>query len=441
MPISLKYPIYIGDEVWYGCFVDGVLSNVKLMLPSEMALAPRCKHPTKPEYGDWKRLYVGPDELYDYVVEQFEALQAMTEADPWFENILTLEALLTGIAVGGILLLTAGAAATLGPELAAAMTALSAELTTIATALHLKTVLNIHNIAMLISEDYRKFWSDFYAELANVSKALGYDAYYLALVFRNSRTLIIDSATAMGYSYDEANMVWLDKFDKYLITFSKNAENYAENPEALFHDLSLYLEKEAVNDKTTFVAKLLTSISEVASVVDVTVRDLILIRDDLDKLIRDLPDNIESQIRPHVDGFFKHFDSFIDNDYYPAQVDLQKKLGLFGIELDKNAENVFKVVKRLAKPADYLLEIDAMDERDRLDQESKIADIVTRPLAAEAAAIQVAAKPSAMELKAIGDAARDRTDLPEWIVPEIKTPLRPPDKKAIPRETWFVGDY
>jgi len=443
MPVTIAYYIPDLDRERHYALWDAHNNRIKV----EIYRPSKLPHPVNEWYWTsigarvWREIHVEPAGLYEYVVDQMNVLYALSTADPWFENVLTLENLLTGIAVGGIMLLTAGAAASLGPELAAAISALSTELTTIATALHLKTVLQIHNVAMLLSEDYRKFWQDFYAELAKVSKALGYDAYYLALVFRNSRSLIIDSATAMGMSYDEANMVWLDKFDKYLVTFSKNAEKYADNPEALFHDIEQYLEKDVVNNKTTFVAKLVTSISEVALVADATVKDLIIIRKDIDTLIRDLPDNISAQILPHVDRFFTGFDDFINDAYYPFKLDLEDRLKLFGIELGKGSENIVQMLKRLSKPADYLLEIDAMPDKYRLDQEAKITELVTRSLVAESAAVQVIANPIYMELKAIGEALRVTTELPEWSVPEIPTPSRPAGVPVEPRITWFVGDY
>lgn len=311
----------------------------------------------------------------------------------------------------------------------------------IANAIHLKTLIKIHQIAYLTSLDYRLWWKSFYDGLSDVSKAMGYDAQFLALLFRNSRQIFIDVNTTMGMSYDEADLIWLEKFSVRLEGFAEHADVFSENPESLFNDLDRWLHEDEVNKKSQFMAGTFVALTTVLETTVKTVEDLIIIREDIDQLVTDLPADIKRGIRPFIENVFESFDSFIDHTYKPSVSSLKDSLKLVGIKLDEDAENVFQLTKRLINPVDYLLEIDDMPLGAKLEQQGKLTELVTRSLHTEADSMVEIAEPTQSELLAIARAKRVPTKLLVGLPPEFPDPITPAGVSPKPRKTWFVGDF
>lgn len=319
--------------------------------------------------------------------------------------------------------------------------AVSAGLTAFAEAIHLTTILDIHNIATLVSSDYRNMMFNVYSEISEVSSALGFYPQFLPLAFRNSRQLVLSSSNLMGRKYDLAQVEWLTTFNSYLTEFNKHAKEYENNPEALFYDLEQLVEKPSMDAGGSTMQTVFVSINDTVKAVKATVADTVTVRDDLNRLISDLPERIRSQIKPYTDPIIRQFDDFITNTYDPAIKEFQSLLDRFSDLQKKNLSDIDDVVERLAKPGDYLLEIDSLLEADRLDQEGKIAEISTRRFRTDVDELAKEAVPISMQLTKLKALLEEKRIPPIWKVAEMEKPFRPAGVKAARRATWFVGDY
>ncbi|GAI32621.1 unnamed protein product, partial [marine sediment metagenome] len=88
-------------------------------------------------------------------------------------------------------------------------------------AIHFTTLLQVHQIAYILSGDYREMMSHVYNEIAEVSGALGLGSGYLILLHRNARNVILDVSGMMGRSYDVAEITWLQQYSDYLKKFNE----------------------------------------------------------------------------------------------------------------------------------------------------------------------------------------------------------------------------
>lgn len=319
--------------------------------------------------------------------------------------------------------------------------AVSAGFAAFAEAIYLKEIMEAHTIAMLVSSDYRGMMYDVYSEISAVSSALGFYPQFLALAFRNSRQLVLSSSNLMGRKYDLAQIEWLTTFNDYLTEFNKHAKEYENNPEALFNDLEQLVEKPVVDASGATMQTVFVSISDTLKAVEATVRDTVTVRDDLDRLIYDLPESIRSQIKPYTDPIIKQFDDFVTKTYDPSIKLFNSLLDKFNDLQGKNRADLNDVVERLANPGDYLLEIDSLLDADRLDQEGKIAEISTRRFRTDVDALAEKAVPISMQLKQLKELLAVKRPPPIWKVEEMEKPFRPAGVKAKERRTWFIGEY
>lgn len=314
-------------------------------------------------------------------------------------------------------------------------------LKTVAEKIHLSTIIAVNRILMFTSHDYREMMKGFYEGISEVSKVMGYSTYFLAMLFRNSRMLVMDSLTTMGVSYDESELVWLDRFDKFLVSFSNKAYSYVDDPEQLFFDIESQLESDLLTKKAGFISSLGITITGMISTIDSTIMDINLVKKDFERLVDDLPDEILKQIKTPLEDAFEAYDIFLREKYNPLFKRAEEGLNLLGMKIDKEVDNIFQITGRLLHPIDYLLEIDTMTDAEKADQEEKLNELITRRLGKEASDLVEVASPTFMDLKAVGEEGIVPTTIPPWSIPEIETPVTPAGETAAPRETWNVGDY
>lgn len=326
-------------------------------------------------------------------------------------------------------------------SLTAFMDVMGAGFSAFLTAIHYSTLLGIHKIAFLVSPAYREIMRQVYGELGRVSDALGYGPYTLLLLMQNSRNLVLDVSTTLGMEYDLAEVQWLSSFQEYLKSFSGAAYKYRDNPEALLYDLTRWIEKDALNAKGSYMGSLTRTVDGLVRNIESFVGDVTKIRDDIDKLVSDLPENIRSEIEPAIEPYIRRFDDFITETYDPYRHEIDSILSTMRTHQDELNNRTDEIVDRLKKPADYLLEIDLMSEEDRLDQERKAGELSNREYYRQVDAFVPLSEPVSAELEKIREALEVAVPVPIGFPEEVEGPQRPKGVKAAVRKTWYVGDF
>jgi len=308
-------------------------------------------------------------------------------------------------------------------------------------AIHFDTLIKIHKVAWLVSEDYRIVMRGIYSELSAISQALGFGPYYLTLLLQNVRMLVLDVASTFGMKADLAEVQWLTTMQGYLGRFAKATTRYANNPEAIFFDLNRWVEKDLVDKKGEFMQGLILTVERATEAVGGVIENVVVIRNDIDRLVLDLPENIRSQVEPLVRPYLKEFDDFILTTYDPYKKQLDNIISNVKAIQDQQVNNMGLLVDRLKKPGDYLSEIDRLEPWERVSQERKIGDISTRQYTRDVSELVEKGKPVSAELAKIREALKLVTLVPLGFPEEIEAPIRSSKVKATPRKTWFIGDY
>ena len=308
-------------------------------------------------------------------------------------------------------------------------------------AIHFSTLLAIHQVAYLVSDDYRILITSIYNDIAAVSGQLGLGTAFLLLAHRNARNIVLDASTMMGHSYDLAEITWLNQYVDYLKKFNIHAINYQNNPGAILHDIDEWVIKPATDFKAGIVSNLLTSIDAAAQIITETVNDITTLRNDFGQFLSDLPAQIRDKITPYVDDIFNKYDTWIRDDYKPTLAQFDNILDILGRQQIEQQSTMSDLVARLLHPADYLREIDKLPPDEREEQERALYELTTRPLAREIEETTTIAENVSFDLLKMIEALGAPYKPPAWLIPEVTVPGRPPGAPIVKRKTWFVGDF
>jgi len=309
------------------------------------------------------------------------------------------------------------------------------------TAIQFDIWMGVHRIAYMVSADYRIMIGKVYSEISRVSYALGLGPWFLLHAFQNVRTLVLHTSAAFGREYDMAQAEWLSTSMEYLKVFQERAYKYKDNPYAFFYDMEQLVERPSIDAAGAGSAALFISIDKLVTGVENVVNTTVTLRDDIDRLVKQLPETIRSQLDPMIQPYIQKFDTFKTENYDPTIT----KFNLIFTEvkgLQTTAkENMGRLVDRLKKPGDYISEIDGFDEGERFRQEDQVSDIATRPLGRDLELIAPHVAPVSAELERIRIALEYVSLEPLSMPYEVIGPGRPAGVPATIRETWFIGDY
>jgi len=318
---------------------------------------------------------------------------------------------------------------------------ISAAFSSFLTAIHFETILAINDIAFLVSEDYRQMMTGVFSEISEVSAALGFVPQFLALAIQNTRTVVLDVSSMLGMTYDLSQVQWLQTFQGYLKQFNDRAETYKNNPAKLFDDLGQLVEKPFIDTKAHYMRDVIKTIDSTIHAIDGAVRAIVKVRDDLDKLVADLPESIRKEVKPYTDKLTQQFDDFLSDVYYPKLSDINGILNILSNTQSEAQKKIGSILDRIKNPGRYLREIDSMSETERTATEEYLNDVVSRPMQADTEAIVSVSGEIEEGLKKLSELLGKRYPAPAYEIPEITAPSRPAGAPATPRETWNVGDF
>lgn len=323
----------------------------------------------------------------------------------------------------------------------ASMSLLAEGFATFLSAIHFKTLLAVHLMALQTSEDYRKAVMGIYNQVSLISSAMGFNAQFLNLAFQNTRAIILDASSALGRSYDIAQITWLNTYSNLLERFSTLTEKFKNSPGDLFLWLSHWYERPALNAKANGVKATLGGLNGALKSVTKIFQDVQTVRNDLEQFVHDLPQSIRKEILPKFKEITKTFDTFIDETYKPSIKTLENITETLQINQDNAVKQLNEITSRIRYPGDYLLEIERLTGEVKTDQENKIADLATRRYGREVEKFSPAFATTIGELSSIK--ALQHRPLKDLIprLKERKTPVTPAGKPPEPRKTWNVGDY
>jgi len=380
------------------------------------------------------------------------ALAAITAAMVWVSSVVV--GVVTGVLTGvGLIsgLTAANFLTTVGllnvtsvmtfAYVASFVASLTAMFSTFLTAIHFQTLKQIHDIAYILSVEYRGMMNRVYAQISKVSADLGLGPYTLMLIIENTRSVVASASAFMGRNFDLFEVSWLKQFHGAMEKMNLKMNSYRQNPGELIYDMDVWITKPTIDSASRFNLIILSTVEKITEGLEELTNRAMSIRSDLEQFVHDLPQELREEIEPRFKELSKYMDDFIHNKYAPKMALLNQSMSVLKTRQDKSKADISSVVDRLLRPGDYLHEIDAMEETTRLEQENKVAELATRPSRRAGDALSDYNAPAWAMLLKLQAALGLKLEPVGWHVAEKIDPGRPAMAEVAPRLTWFVGDY
>ncbi len=307
--------------------------------------------------------------------------------------------------------------------------------------IHFSTIMAIHSLAYMVSEDYRLMMSKIWTQIAQVSKQLGLGAAFLSLALHNARSVVLDVSSRIGMKYDLAELAWLQEFNGFLSNFAKDTKRYMNEPGLVFWDIDQWIIKKQIDRGGGYAQVIWTSIETGIKGLKEMFEEVTEFKTGLETLVGYMPSFIRKEIQPELDKVTRYVDDFVDKHYQPSMDLLDNSIRILQGRQQTTVKSIDGIVNRLIRPADYLHEIDSLPDDARFEQEKSLAEITTRDSRADANETIEATNQTWLGLMKVRKALAVPVDKVAWDIPEAPNPGRPALATILPRLTWNVGDF
>lgn len=290
--------------------------------------------------------------------------------------------------------------------------------------IHFKTLKTIHDIAYIVSADYREYVNKIYGKIAEFSQAISGDAFYAVQLLQNARAVVLSTSSMLGRPYDLGEVTWIHEFENILTKVQQQAEVYKENPYELINDLNDVVMKPSYDLQGEVWSGIFETIDVTIKILDRNADNIARVTKDFQKLVADLPESLRNQVSASVMDAIHHVDQFMVQEYQPTITKIQGALNVVQRDKVHTDSNLKGLVDRLKNPADYLREIDNQGKSEQLKSFELIADYSTRIYRQPVEAWREFAEPYTADFMKVKEIVEKPKIEPEWTVKEEPLPSK-----------------
>lgn len=308
-------------------------------------------------------------------------------------------------------------------------------------AIHFKVLLQVHQVAYLVSGDYRSMLSGVMNNIAQVSEALGYGSAFMYTMLRDSRIMVMDVSSMLGNKYDMAEITWMSSLSEYMKSMKDKMQEYKDRPEAFIWDLDNSLGRTVLDLKGETMRTVWGTLEAITAGAKTLAEGVTVLKTDLARLVSNLPEVISQHFKPELDKAFRKIDDFMRLTYDPAMKAIDAALGAVGVEINKRKAEIGEIAKRLARPGEYIREVEELDDWSRMQDEASFADVSTRAERRKLEAFNEGIK--AVQDEFARKIIEEELPKPPPIPSKMKEGIPPMPKKTAPKKykSAFVGEY
>lgn len=323
---------------------------------------------------------------------------------------------------------------------AAIETVLSA-VKTFTTAIHLKTLLQVHQLAYFASSSYRSSIQNLYKEIGKYGDAIKTGSGFVLLAMQNSRNIVLDASTMLGRPYDLGQVAWLGELDGWLTTLNKAGDKYYKNPELFLLDLEEALIKPSMETKSKAMQFVYSTLENAASIIDASVKNIDKLAGDIVKLANDLPKQLKGEWVKDINKVDADWKNFRDKSYYPVVKDFDKLLNSHYTTLVDHKDKLQTLAQRLLYPGDYINELNSKSDEVRRSQVAKINNVIFQNIDQAVKSDTQTDNTIQTGLSSINDALSTEIEKPSWEYKEQEGAVFDAGQQSTNIPTWYQGDY
>lgn len=246
--------------------------------------------------------------------------------------------------------------------------------------IHFSTIIGIHQIAVLVSDDYRDIMRKVWGEVSKVSKAMFGTAEFMHTILLNTRAIVLDVATSTGQTYDLAEITWIEQEVDILKKIQYRTQKYSEHPEKLLEDINSDILKPFLDFKGQVVQTILSSVDGLGQSVAAISETIDSFPASIQAIKDTIPDSIKKIAEPYVSKVETAFADWKKDEFLPVFNPVKQQAQDTAVALGFTKQDVETLENRLLTPGTFLREIANLPQDERAREEKLISDLALKEI-------------------------------------------------------------
>ncbi len=299
----------------------------------------------------------------------------------------------------------------------------------------------IHDLCMVLWEEYRKFVEDVMREVSDVSQQLGMgvDGFSHLLNACEGSVGVIQGIRGIDYQGFKGELY--DKYLQYSTYISQHLHELATDPSAVFRKLFTRNQVTDWEDGGDWWKKTAGWIGGVTDRLDKATDAILGMSEEILKFEASLPEFIRNNIPDWITGGLRDMNDYVYYNVKPALAKFDRTFSEIDAVLDSHRKTAADLVDKLAHPGEVLLGIDDLPDYARDTQLAMIDDVTSREFETASESERLAMSGDLEAFDIIQAAMTAPTPEPEFLSMESLGRHELTGIVLDPHETWFVGDY
>jgi hypothetical protein len=307
-------------------------------------------------------------------------------------------------------------------------------------AIHFKELLAIHEIAYILSSDYRQMIDKVFSEIAKFSEEVFGTSWALTMILQNSRQLIYSVTTTLGFPVDIAEVEFIQYLDTTLQKVTDKAGTYRSNPEQIFYDVTEWIYRPVQEKYSEGNKGIILALEGVIEGVDKVAQNVFEINEQTQAVVAYLPEPLRGTLQETLEPIDERISSFRYDIYEPKMKQFEEALTTQQIRNAEIKTSMSALTQRLVDPTKYFKEIDLKPPSVRIPEKQDLRITLNEDVLQD----------DEQDTRTLDKAIVEREEIKT--LEEIALPVAPPAPEILklePKEPekktftpgWFVGDY
>ena len=307
--------------------------------------------------------------------------------------------------------------------------------------INFSAILEVHELLMIVSDDYRALISQLYTAISEASEALFGNTFMLHFMLQGTKSLIMTTSSILGFPTDISEFQWFIALDDITVKMNEKAEIYMTEPEQLLYDLEEWSEKAAIDNAAAWQLGQTGITKGVIEVLHGTALKLNSLGKDYNTFKYGLPGEREGAIHKYVDPIMIKLGDFHFSDYERNRLDTGFMIKDNRNELDSNRKTMQGIQWDTERPSRGFGKIESLPDDDRILEEEIIEDYASREL--ERDNEELVRKHNERIQQEDEEKVTEELYLPPppWRAIKEKEVIKLEMEKSKHRTSPFVGDY
>lgn len=312
---------------------------------------------------------------------------------------------------------------------------------TIGNFFQVDTLITLIRLGDLLIDSFHVELAKIYTALGSLSSELSRDMSFV-MVFTETARAIMHSAYAIsGNAWLKGEVAFADSMSGWLAGLKDKFDTYMRNPEQIFIDIQHSISAAAKEESDTQVANIFAAIDIVADTAKNTVDETTKLIDEIDRIKKNAPKEIQEAIDVWYVPFHEEYDRFIDEKWDPWWEKTDRAMGLVADLIESHDIDIEKIKLTIKTPYDFFMVLFGLPTEAQAAEIERTRDIMLKLLEdttvetdpfAEAHRMRLASSADPLEVVYL-PAGPSYTTAESYRIPES-----PPHDQY---DSWYRGEY